>query len=94
MKKLLFAGIALVVLDVAASAAELPTFELAGFPISQHQVALLGGINVQEQSPTPTLVFDGMPASPHQIVVLTPRSRVIEAKIEKPKLTTVGLTAR
>jgi hypothetical protein len=58
-----------------AAAAELPTFELMGFPITPHQVAVLGSAHVQEQSPNATLTLGGMPASPHQIAVLTPRQR-------------------
>jgi hypothetical protein len=57
-----------------AAATELPTYEVMGFPITQHQVAVLGSAHVQERSPTPTLTLAGMPASQHQIAVLTPRS--------------------
>ncbi len=71
-----------------ATAAELPTFELAGFPITPHQFSVVGSTYVQEQSPnvveiepyrlgSPTLALTlgGMPASPHQITVLTPRPK-------------------
>ena len=54
----------------------LPTFEVTGFPISRHQVAVLGAAHVEERSATPTLKLAGMPASPHQIAVLTPRKSV------------------
>jgi hypothetical protein len=54
----------------------LPTFEVAGFPISPLQVAVLGAALVEEGSATPTLKLAGMPASPHQIAVLTPRKPV------------------
>jgi hypothetical protein len=64
-----------------------PSFELAGFPISPHQVALLGGANVEERSARPTLMLAGMPASPHQIAVLTPRS-----KAEKTVEASTGMT--
>jgi phospho-acceptor domain-containing protein len=60
-----------------AAAAELPTFELMGFPITSHQVAVVGSAHVQEQSPNSRLTLGGMPASPHQIAVLTPRSRAV-----------------
>jgi hypothetical protein len=76
-----------------ARAAELPSFELTGFPITPHQVAVIGAAGVQEQSPTPTLVFAGMPASPHQIAVLTPRPSMT-AQQKDPKLTNVGFTSR
>ena len=74
----------------SAAAAELPTFELMGFPISSHQVAVLGSANVKEQSAAPRLTFFGMPASPHQIAVLTPHSTV---SAETPRLTPGGLAA-
>jgi len=57
----------------SAVAAELPTFELMGFPITRHQVGLLGAAQIRERSPAPTLTLGGMPASPHQVAVLTPR---------------------
>ena len=70
-----------------------PIFELAGFPISSHQVALLGGANVVERSPIPTLMLAGMPASPHQVAVLTPRpktARMLQASADLGPVT-VGL---
>lgn len=57
-----------------AGAAELPIYELMGFPITTHQVAVVATANVEEQAAVPSLTFGGMPASPHQIAVLTPRS--------------------
>ena len=95
MKKMfLMAAIAAVtVIGSGARAAELPTFELTGFPITPHQVAVVGGTGVQEQAPIPALTFGGMPASPHQIAVLTPRpSATAQAAAVKP--TTVGLAAQ
>ena len=62
-----------------AAGAELPSFELMGFPITPHQVAVLGSAHVQEQAGAPTLTLGGMPASPHQIAVLTPRSQATRA---------------
>lgn len=53
----------------AASAAELPTYESAGFPISAVQVRVLGAANVQEQSAAPTST-----ASLHQLKVIAPRT--------------------
>jgi hypothetical protein len=78
MKKMfLIAAIApVMVIGSSAGAAELPAFEARGFPISRHQVAVLGSANVQEQSAVATLTLSEMPASPHQIAVLTPRQRV------------------
>ena len=60
---------------VAASAADLPTFEIGGLPLTQHQLTVLDGHNVQEQSPVPSLTLAGMPASPAQIGILTPRAK-------------------
>jgi len=79
---------------VGACAVRLPTFELTGFPISRHQVAVLGSAQVEESTVTPTLMLDGMPASPHQIAVLTPRAKrqkIAEAPVD-PSQFTVGLT--
>ena len=77
MKKMfLIAAIApVMVIGSSAGAAELPAFEARGFPISRHQVAVLGSANVQEQSAVATLTLNDMPASPHQIAVLMPRQR-------------------
>jgi hypothetical protein len=92
-KMLLMAAIAAATMvGSGAGAGELPSFELTGFPITRHQVAVMGAQDVQEQSVTPTLTFGGMPASPHQIAVLTPRPSVT-AKAAAMKPTTVGLAA-
>ena len=68
----------------AACDFKFPTFEVTGFPISAHQVAVLGSANVEERSATPTLKFAGMPASPHQIAVLTPRKKaqIVAASVD------------
>ena len=63
------------VLTGPAFAQQLPQYEVAGFPISPHQISVLGSGNVQEQSFSPTLMLYGMPASPHQIAVIGPRSK-------------------
>jgi hypothetical protein len=89
MDKLLsmVATAALMLSGARAVAAELPTYEIMGFPITPHQFVAVRSAHVQERSPTPTLTLGGMPASPHQIMVLTPRSRTTE------NLTTAGLSA-
>ncbi len=69
------ASLAAIVPAAGANASELPTFEVTGFPISQHQVSVLGSALVEEQSPAPTLTLNGMPASPLQIAVLTPHPK-------------------
>jgi hypothetical protein len=95
MKKLLpiSAATALIMCGGAAVAAELPTFEVMGFPITSLQVALMGASGVEEQSPSPTLTSAGMPASPHQMTVLTPRPKVAE-EAAPANLTTVGFSAK
>ncbi|WP_420967385.1 hypothetical protein [Bradyrhizobium sp. B120] len=58
-----------------ASAAELPTFEAAGLPISPVQAGVLGAANVHEQA-----TAEATAATPHQLHVLTPRSKVTTAR--------------
>ena len=76
-----------------ACALRLPTFELTGFPISRHQVAVLGAAKVEESTAVPSLMLAGMPASPHQIAVLTPHAKPLKiARVSaEPSLLTVGL---
>lgn len=75
MKKLFLSVAAAALLGGGAevTAAELPTYEVAGLPITPHQMSVLGSSFVQERSPAPGLTIGGMPASPHQVLVLTPR---------------------
>jgi hypothetical protein len=95
MKRLvLFAAVAVVILegvDVAA-AAELPTYESMGFPITALQFSVVGSAHVQEVSPVPTLTLGGMPASPHQIAVLTARKNSVGKLAEKPTTGGRGVT--
>jgi hypothetical protein len=83
MKRLvLFAALATAIangIDVAA-AAELPTYESAGFPITAFQVSVMGSAHVEEAPSVPTLTLGGLPASPHQIEVLTTRKKVLGSK--------------
>src|SRR5258708_34721439 len=74
------AAAALMLGGVGATAAELPTYEVMGFPITPHQLVALGPANAEQGLPASTLTKAGMPASPHQIAVLTPR-RVIDQRI-------------
>ena len=60
---------------MGASAGGLPQYEVAGFPITPHQISVLGSRSIEEQSPTPTLTLNGMPTSPHQIAVIGPRTK-------------------
>ena len=89
MKKIFsIAALAAIMLAGAdAEAAELPSFELMGFPITPVQVQVVGGSHVEERSPIPTLTSGGMPASPHQVSILTPRPAVaadaLDARLAK-----------
>jgi len=60
----------------AARAAEPPGYELNGYPITRHQISVVGTEDVSEQAPVPTLMLGGMPASPSQVMILTPRPRM------------------
>lgn len=76
MKKLLlFGAVPALFSVVGAAAAELPTFEQIGLPVTAHQVAVLGAAKAQERAPAPSLTYGSMPASPHQIAVLAARPR-------------------
>ena len=72
----------------AGFAAELPTYETTGLPISAVQVRVLGAANVQKQSPVPTSM-----ASPHQLSVLTPRTKLTTATVA-PTRTETGRSIR
>ena len=67
----------------AGFAAELPTYETAGLPISAMQVQVLGAANVEEQSPVQTST-----ASPHQLKVLTPRMKMTTATVAPIRIET------
>jgi hypothetical protein len=51
---------------IRAMAADLPTYEIMGFPITQHQLAAVNTAYIQQITPVPTLMVNGMPASPVQ----------------------------
>ena len=59
--------------DQSSKPTAIPSYETMGFPITPHQISIVGSAHVEEQLPSPSLVMAGMPASPHQIAVLTPR---------------------
>ncbi len=68
-----------------ALAAELPSYEVSGFPITPHQISVLGTTgSLKEQSPSTSLVVGGMPASPVQLSILAPRQSAV------PKLATAA----
>ena len=72
---------ALIMGGAGATAAELPIYEVMGFPITPHQLVALGPANAQQGLPASTLTVAGLPASPHQIAVLMPRQRVLNEQI-------------
>jgi hypothetical protein len=57
-----------------AVAAELPSYEKAGMPVSAVQLQVMGAENVQQVSPATTS------ATPVQLSVLTPRNKVTTAQ--------------
>jgi hypothetical protein len=61
--------------STAGFAAELPSYEARGFPISPVQAGLLGGADIREQSPVSTAA-----ASPQQPSVLAPHRKLTTAK--------------
>jgi hypothetical protein len=67
------AAAAILMLGVAsATAGELPSYNLAGFPITPHQMSVLGQSGyVRERPAAPMILREGMPACPHQIAVLS-----------------------
>jgi hypothetical protein len=75
------AAAALMMGGVGATAAELPTYEVMGFPITPHQLVTLGPAHAQQELPAFTLTVAGMSASPHQIAVLTPRQKITDEQI-------------
>lgn len=85
MKKISLSIAAAAVLAITAArgavAAELPSYEKAGLPISAAQLQVLGAENVQEASPVATSV------SPVQLSVLTPRNKI---KTAQGRAETVG----
>ena len=72
MKKTYLSIAAAAALSIACAtagfAAELPSYETKGLPISAVQVRVLGAADVREQSPVLTST-----ATAHQLSVLTPR---------------------
>lgn len=74
--RLVLFAVSAALLGGTASAKELPRYDLAGFPISPHQISVLGVTGkIKEQSPSPAMTVNGMPASPGQILVLTPHRK-------------------
>jgi hypothetical protein len=72
----------------AGFAAELPTYETTGLPISAVQLRVLGAANVQEQPPVSTSTV-----TPLQLSVLTPRTKITTATAA-PDRTETGRSIR
>ena len=93
MKKMSLSVAAAAVLAMTAVtsgfAAELPTYEKAGFPISAVQVQALGAANVTEQSPVATSA-----ASPYHLSVLIPRSKIATTTTAQGRTETTGRAIR
>jgi hypothetical protein len=88
------AAVAILIAGGTASfAAELPTYEAAGLPISPVQVGLLGAANVQQSQVATTTTTTTTTASPHQLSVLTPRPK-LRAATAAPIRTETGLATR
>jgi hypothetical protein len=68
-----------------AVAAELPTYEKAGLPVSAVQLQVLGAENVQEATPVATSI------TPVQLSVLTRRKKITTAQ---GRTETVGYAIR
>ena len=69
----------------AGFAAELPSYEASGLPISAVQLRVLGAANVQEQTPVPASTL-----TPLQLSVLTPRAKTTAATGARARAETVG----
>ncbi|MBH5396793.1 hypothetical protein HZZ13_03165 [Bradyrhizobium sp. CNPSo 4010] len=87
---LLITSVSILLGGASAAAAELPSFELSGFPMTRHQVGVLGATNVEEQLPGAIMTVEGMPASPHQIAVLHRRPERLPTS-QKPGDAQAGL---
>jgi hypothetical protein len=77
---------ALIAASSAGFAAELPTYQVTGFPISPVQAQVLERANVQEQVPSSAV-------SPHQLNAPAPRKKVATAA-GTPVQTTTGSSLR
>ena len=96
-RMILAAAAVLTLGTVGATAGELPNYDFAGFPITSHQLSVLGQSGaMQEQPAAPSLLRDGMPASPMQIAVLS-RRPTTTAQAARPfwaAETQIGITVR
>ena len=56
---------------IAATSAELPTYEVTGFPMTPLQAATLGGAGAREQTAARAPELAGLPATALQMAVLS-----------------------
>ena len=96
--RMILAAAAILTLGTAgATAGELPSYDFAGFPVTVHQMSVLGQSGaIQEQPAAPTLMRDGMPASPMQTAGLS-RRPTTTAQAARPfwaAETQIGITIR
>jgi len=82
------AAMILIVGGTAGFAAELPSYEAKGLPISPVQVRVLGAANIREQAPMATSTV-----TPLQLSVLTPRTNITTATVT-PTRTETGRSIR
>ena len=79
---------------IASAAAELPSYEVTGFPITPHQLVAMGPAHAEQELPAVTSTMAGMPASPHQIAVLTPRQTESPSRQEHAQVFQVVMIGR
>jgi len=79
MKIVLSLATAAMIVATGAVAAELPTYEVSGFPISPVQASVLGAAHVQEQP----VAAGGKAISPHQSGALTRHARRTTAVVAR-----------
>jgi hypothetical protein len=96
-RMILAAAAILTLWTAGATAGELPSYDFAGFPVTAHQMSVLGQSGaIQERQAAPSLMRDGMPASPMQIAVLS-RRPTTTAQAARPfwaAETQIGITIR
>jgi hypothetical protein len=76
---------------LAATAAELPTYEVTGFPMTPLQASALGATGAREQVPTTAPELAGLPATPLQMAVLSRHAHDRKKMGDGGSRTTVGL---
>ena len=83
---------ALLLSTAGGFAADLPTYEVMGFPATQHQLAAVNTAYVQRIRAGAYVELAGMPASPAQILILRPRSEQVLARAGDASKGAMGLS--